>query len=148
MRQRLANAVSGGGRSGAPAIAGNIETTQRPAVIRPGRLRRSNYVPGMSSRDAGEPSPAPSRATAGTWSGLAFALAGRSLVSPRLAIDLLRALWAFRRRAWWRIAPFLPVPDPAYLRWRMYTAYGDERAVPPLADVVRFARWRRTTMRL
>jgi len=30
----------------------------------------------------------------------------------------------------------------------MFTAYGDERAVPPLEDVVRFARWRRETMHL
>jgi hypothetical protein len=30
----------------------------------------------------------------------------------------------------------------------MFTAYGDEDAVPPLADVVRFARWRRETMHL
>ena len=38
--------------------------------------------------------------------------------------------------------------DAAYLRWRMYTAYGDELAVPPAIDVVRFARWRRETMGL
>jgi hypothetical protein len=38
------------------------------------------------------------------------------------------------------------LPDRAYLRWRMYTAYADESAVPPLEDVVRFARWRRETM--
>jgi hypothetical protein len=30
----------------------------------------------------------------------------------------------------------------------MYTAYGDEDAVPPVEDVVRFARWRREVMRL
>jgi len=34
------------------------------------------------------------------------------------------------------------------MRWRMFTAYGDERALPPLDDVVRFARWRRETMHL
>ena len=27
--------------------------------------------------------------------------------------------------------PFLPLPDREYLRWRMYTAYADEAAVPP-----------------
>jgi hypothetical protein len=37
--------------------------------------------------------------------------------------------------------PFLPVPDRAYLRWRMYTAYGDEATVPPASDVIRYARW-------
>jgi hypothetical protein len=30
----------------------------------------------------------------------------------------------------------------------MYTAYGEEDAVPPLDDVIAFARWRRETMRL
>lgn len=84
----------------------------------------------------------------GTWPGLIGALALRALVNPRLAIDLLKTGWAFRRRGWWRTAPFVPIPDPAYLRWRMYTAYGDETAVPPVDDIVRFARWRRETMGL
>lgn len=75
-------------------------------------------------------------------------LALRALVSPRLALDLLRTGWAFRRRGWWRRVPFLPLPDVPYVRWRMYTAYGDEGAVPPMDDVIRFARWRRETMRL
>jgi hypothetical protein len=30
----------------------------------------------------------------------------------------------------------------------MYTAYGDEAAVPPLRDVIRFARWRRKLLSL
>ncbi len=84
----------------------------------------------------------------GSWGNLAARLFLRAVVSPRLALDLLRAAWAFRRRNWWRQAPFLPVPDATYLGWRMYTAYGDERAVPPAIDVIRFARWRRTTMEL
>ena len=67
---------------------------------------------------------------------------------PRLALDLLKTAWAFRRRRWWAAAPFLPVPDRVYVRWRMYTAYGDERAVPPTEDVIRFARWRRKLLRL
>ena len=84
----------------------------------------------------------------GSWASLTVALALRALVSPRLAVDLVRTGWAFRRREWWRRAPFLPLPDRAYLRWRMYTAYGDEAAVPPVDDVARFARWRRETMGL
>jgi hypothetical protein len=84
----------------------------------------------------------------GSWGALIARLALRALVSPRLAVDLLRTAWAFRRRAWHRRAPFLPVPDRTYLRWRMYTAYGSEDAVPPLEDVIGFARWRRETMRL
>lgn len=83
-----------------------------------------------------------------TWARLTLELIPRAVINPRLAIDLLRTAWAFRRREWWRIAPFLPIPDRDYLRWRMYTAYGDDAAVPPARDVIGFARWRRETMRL
>ena len=84
----------------------------------------------------------------GSWLALTTHLAGRALLSPRLAVDLCRTAWAFRRRHWWRQPPFLPVPDATYLRWRMYTAYGHEDAVPPVDDVCHFARWRRETMGL
>ena len=90
----------------------------------------------------------PDRRYQGSWAALTGRLFLRALVSPRLALDLLKTAWAFRRRDWWRQAPFLPLPDATYLRWRMYTAYGDEAAVPPMLDVIRFARWRRTTMEL
>lgn len=80
------------------------------------------------------------------WPSLVARLALRALVNPRLALDLVRLAWSFRARNWYRRAPFLPLPPADYLRWRMFTAYGDERVVPPLEDVVRFARWRRETM--
>jgi hypothetical protein len=83
-----------------------------------------------------------------SWLSLTARLAWRAVFSPRLALDLVRTAWAFRRRDWWRQPPFLPLPDRAYLRWRMYTAYADENAVPPVEDVIRFARWRRETMGL
>ncbi len=95
-----------------------------------------------------EPTPTPDPRYAGSWRALALRLAVRGAVNPRLAVDLLRTGWAFRRRGWWRAAPFLPLPDRTYLRWRMYTAYASEDAVPPLDDVIRFARWRRETMGL
>ena len=60
------------------------------------------------------------------WPTLAARLALRGLLSPRLALDLVRLTWSFRARDWYRRAPFLPLP--------------------PLEDVVRFARWRRETM--
>ena len=72
----------------------------------------------------------------------------RGVLRPRLGLDLLKTAWAFRRRRWWTSPPYLPLPDLTYLRWRMYTAYGNEDAVPPVEDVVRFARWRRETMGL
>lgn len=90
-------------------------------------------------------SPPPRRSA---WLRLTVTLALRAVVNPRLAVDLLRTAWVFRRRDWHRSAPFLPLPDATYLRWRMYTAYGDEAAVPPAEDVIAFARWRRETMHL
>jgi len=85
------------------------------------------------------------RASAG-WPTLTARLVLRALVNPRLALDLLRLTWSFRARDWYRRPPFLPLPPRDYVRWRMFTAYGDEDTVPPLEDVVRFARWRRETM--
>jgi hypothetical protein len=79
---------------------------------------------------------------------LVLGLALRAAVRPRLALDLLGVAWAFRRRGWLRHPPFLPLPSRQYLRWRMYTAYGDENAVPPAEDVVRFAQWRRKLLSL
>ena len=83
-----------------------------------------------------------------SWTALVVHLGARALVRPRLAIDLLRLAWSFRARSWYRRPPFLPVPPREYIRWRMFTAYGDEDAVPPVEDVERFARWRRETMGL
>jgi len=83
----------------------------------------------------------------GRWTSLALSLTLRAVVNPRVALDLVTVAWAFRRRRWWATPPFLPLPPPEYIRWRMYTAYGDEHAVPPLRDVLRFARWRRDLMR-
>jgi hypothetical protein len=88
------------------------------------------------------------RSYPGSWATLSARLAARGLVNPRLALDLVKTAWAFRRRRWWTRPPFLPLPDRAYLRWRMYTAYASEDAVPPVEDVVSFARWRRETMGL
>jgi len=90
----------------------------------------------------------PSRPNQSSWPRLVAALAVRATLNPSLARDLIAAAWAFRRRDWLTTAPFLPLPAPEYMRWRMYTAYGDERAVPPMDDVIRFARWRRKLLRL
>jgi hypothetical protein len=86
--------------------------------------------------------------TGKTWGGLVLRLAIRAAVRPRLALALIGTAWAFRRRDWARTPPFLPIPSWEYLRWRMYTAYGDEEAVPPTEDVIRFAEWRRKLLRL
>jgi hypothetical protein len=76
-----------------------------------------------------------------SWTGLSLRLAARALGSPSLARSLLVVAWRFRDRRWWRRPPFLPLPSRAYVRWRMYTAYGEADIVPPAEDVVRYARW-------
>lgn len=76
-----------------------------------------------------------------SWGRLSLTLALRAIRRPPLAMDLLRVAWRFRRRRWWRRPPYLPLPPAEYVRWRMYTAYGDEQVVPPAEDVVRYARW-------
>lgn len=71
-----------------------------------------------------------------SWSRLIGTLTVRAALNPRLAISLLRVAWRFRARGSW-----LPIPDREYLRWRMYTAYGDANAVPPARDLEHYARW-------
>ena len=75
------------------------------------------------------------------WTRLSLSLALRAVRHPATGAALLRVAWRFRRRRWWRRAPFLPLPDRDYLRWRMHTAYGDYDTVPPVDDVIRYARW-------
>jgi len=75
------------------------------------------------------------------WLRLASALTLRALVNPLLAVDLLRVAWRFRHRHWYKRFPFLPLPAQSYVKWRMYTAYGDEAAVPAVHEVIAFARW-------
>jgi hypothetical protein len=76
-----------------------------------------------------------------SWTRLTLALGARALRHPTLALDLLRVLWNFRARGWWRRPPFLPLPPREYVRWRMHTAYGDHDAIPPADDIARYARW-------
>lgn len=62
---------------------------------------------------------------------------------PSLWVTAVGALFALARRDWWRRPPFLPVPDPEYVRWRLGTAYG--WADRPIAegDVVSYLEWRK-----
>ncbi|MBR9989574.1 MAG: hypothetical protein KFH98_07455 [Gemmatimonadetes bacterium] len=68
-------------------------------------------------------------------------LAGLALRDPRLVPLLLGAAWRFRARHWYRRAPFLPLPPPDYVEWRLRTAYGDVTEAPPAAELVRYLRW-------
>ena len=70
-----------------------------------------------------------------------------------LAVVVRPGLWGiavvqvFRlaRPGWWRRAPFLPMPDRDYLRFRLETQYGDpDHRIEP-GDIVAYLRWCRTT---
>ena len=64
------------------------------------------------------------------------------LVHPSLWPTGARQASVLARPGWWRRAPFLPVPDPDYLRFRLETAYGGlgEGPFDP-ADLVTYLRW-------
>ena len=44
------------------------------------------------------------------------------------------------RPGWWKRPPFLPVPDPDYVRFRMQTAYGSAGSPDP-GDLVAYLNW-------
>jgi hypothetical protein len=72
------------------------------------------------------------------WFKAALAVAWR----PYLWVESLRFLGAVAAPGWWRRPPFLPVPEPGYLRWRIATAYGSaDHPVRP-DDLVALLRWR------
>jgi hypothetical protein len=76
-----------------------------------------------------------------SWSALVLSLFFRCIREPSLIGPLLLAGWRFRRKNWYRRAPFLPLPAWQYVQWRMHTVYGDHAAVPPADDIVNYARW-------
>jgi hypothetical protein len=72
------------------------------------------------------------------WLALAGALVRRPWLWWTAVVVLLRTA----RPDWWRTAPFLPVPDTDYLRFRMETQYGgDGTAVPDPDDVITYLAW-------
>jgi len=75
--------------------------------------------------------------------------AGAALVAhPVLWATALRQVRVLAVDGWWRRAPFLPLPDKAYLEFRMQTAYGDPDRAPEPADVITYLHWCRAWPRL
>ena len=62
-------------------------------------------------------------------------------VRPRLWGVAIAQVLRLAGPGWWRRWPPLPLPDPAYLRFRMQTAYGDPEAPPRAEDVVAYLEW-------
>ena len=64
------------------------------------------------------------------------------LPHPSLWAVALRQAGRLASSGWWRHAPFLPLPDPEYLRFRMETAYGGAGdQLPDPEDLVTYLRW-------
>ena len=89
--------------------------------------------PGGPSPDAG-----------GSWLGAAAAVVAR----PQLWPTAVRQVARLARPGWWRRRPFLPVPDPAYLAFRLETMYGGRVPRPVAGDVVGYLRWCRSHRKL
>lgn len=70
------------------------------------------------------------------WLAVAWAVARRPGLWTVAAEQVLR----LARPGWWRRAPFVPLPDPDYLRFRLETQYGDDRDPDP-QDVVTYLAW-------
>ncbi|HEU5307870.1 MAG TPA: hypothetical protein VFW97_11120 [Acidimicrobiia bacterium] len=62
------------------------------------------------------------------------------LVRPRLWWTAVLQAVRLARRRWWTRAPFLPVPDAAYLRFRFETQYGADGHPDP-HDLVAYLDW-------
>ncbi|HSJ24643.1 MAG TPA: hypothetical protein VK929_08250 [Longimicrobiales bacterium] len=69
--------------------------------------------------------------------------AGLAFRHPGLIPALAAAAWRFRRRDWYRRAPFLPLPPAEYVEWRLHTAYGTDETLPPAGDLRRYLHWSR-----
>jgi hypothetical protein len=83
---------------------------------------------------------APSRLPAGWLLSVA-----RGLVShPSLWIPAVAQVRRLAAPGWWRSAPYLPVPAPAYLAFRSQTMYGDSSRLPEPADVRVYLEWCRS----
>ena len=62
-------------------------------------------------------------------------------VRPRLWGVAVRQCLRLAAPGWWRRWPPLPAPDPAYLRFRLQTAFGNRTEGPGAAEVVAYLEW-------
>ena len=60
---------------------------------------------------------------------------------PRLWATAIRQIFVLAVDDWWKRPPFLPLPDRAYLRFRMQTMYGDADAGAESKDVITYLHW-------
>ncbi len=61
---------------------------------------------------------------------------------PSLWVTGVRQARVLAAPGWWRRRPFLPLPAPDYLRFRLQTAYGGTgEGAPDPDDLVTYLRW-------
>ena len=70
------------------------------------------------------------------------------VVRPWLWATAARQAVALTPSRWWRRPPHLPLPDPAYLAFRLETMYGDRARPPAPEDVLDYLRWCRMHRRV
>ena len=76
------------------------------------------------------------------WFACSAALSAR----PKLWFTALRQARRMTPSRWWRHKPFLPVPSPRYLRFRLETQYGHE-GIPQVQDFIDYLKWCQSTER-
>ncbi|MBN2622748.1 MAG: hypothetical protein JXA83_05240 [Acidimicrobiales bacterium] len=75
----------------------------------------------------------------GRWARGAAVVVARH---PTLWLTGLRQVLVLAAPGWWRRRPFLPLPAPGYLRFRLQTAYGGAGDhAPEPDDLVTYLRW-------
>ncbi len=80
---------------------------------------------------------APSRVGSVAWAARAALAVSRHPVLWPTAVRQVKVLAA---PGWWRRSPHLPLPAADYFRFRLQTAYGDQRDPDP-GDVVTYLHW-------
>lgn len=66
------------------------------------------------------------------------------LVRPGLWPTAVRQVRRLARPRWWSRPPFLPLPDPSYLHFRLVTMYGgSEKALTDVepSDMIEYLDW-------
>jgi hypothetical protein len=84
------------------------------------------------------------RAEITPWGRGWFRASWAVILRPGLWWVAARQLGRVARPGWWRRAPFLPLPEAGYARFRVETAYGPDGVVRG-GDLVSYLRWCRET---
>ena len=84
----------------------------------------------------------------GTVTRRAVAVATAIARRPGLWPAAVHQVRVLARPGWWRRWPPAPIPDPAYLRFRLQVAYGDDERALDANDVVDYLEWCRQMRRL